>query len=143
MAMHAAAVVAEKRFGHEGGPLALFLRNVPNGVLEELQVVSSADQRRVTEINFALTRRGNFMVMTLDVNPYLLKFGSNFTTKILQRIERRQWYVALFVSDVISLIAIPVLPVGIPNCLRAVQGVAGRVPIVMKVDFIKDEELCL
>src|SRR2546426_12636163 len=121
MAMHAAAVVAEKRFGHEGGALALFLRNVANGVLEELQVVSGTDQRRVTEINFALAGRGNFMVMTLNLNPYLLEFGGNFTTKILQRIERRQRYVALFVSNVISLIAVPVLPVGIPDCLRTVQ----------------------
>src|SRR5437870_2018346 len=100
MAMHPAAIVAEKRFGHEGGSLALFLRDVANGVLEELQVVSSADQRRVTEINFALTRGGNFMMVTLDVNSDFLELGGNFTAKILQRIERRQRYVALFVSNV-------------------------------------------
>src|ERR1700730_15476875 len=125
MAVHPAAVVAEKRFGHEGGPLALFLRNVANGVLEELQVVSGTNQGRVTEINFALPGCGNFMVVTLDVNPYLLELGGNFTAKILQRIERRQWYVAFFVTNMIPLVAIPVLPVGIPDCLRAVQRVTG------------------
>src|SRR6266550_2986520 len=121
MAMHPAAVVTVKRFGHEGGPLALLLRNVANIVFEQLQVVGSTYQRRVTEIDFALTRCGNFMVVTFNLNSYLLELGCNLTAKILQGIERRQWYVALFVSNVISLVAVTVLPVGIPDRLRAVQ----------------------
>src|SRR5213595_4055249 len=81
--------------------------------------------------------------MTLDLNPDLLQLGGHFTTKILQRIERRQWNVALFVSDVIALVAIPILPVGIPDRLGAIQRVTGCVPIVVKMDLVKYKELRL
>src|SRR6266851_9774473 len=114
MTVHAAAVVTIERLWHEGGALALSLRYVAYCVLEELQVVSRANQCGVTEINFTLPGCSDFVVMTLNLNPNFLQFRCNLPAKILQCIEWRQRHVTLFVSNVISEISVTVLSVGIP-----------------------------
>src|SRR6267378_4984617 len=121
MAVHAAPVVTVERLRHEGSALALSLRYVAYCVLEELEVVGGADQCGITEINFTLPGRSDFVVMTLNMNPYFLQFRGNLAAKILQCIEGWQRYVTLFVSNVISEISVTILPIGIPDGFGAVQ----------------------
>src|SRR5438046_1605943 len=65
MRVHAAAVVAEQRFGHEGDRLAILIRDIPDDVLVKHHVVGRFHQSVETLINFALTAGGDFVVVAL------------------------------------------------------------------------------
>ena len=108
MAVHSRAVVPKKWLRHEGGALLVSLRDIAHGVFEQLKVIGGTDQSRVTEINFALAGRGHFVVVTLNLNTYLLEFGGNLSAKILQRIERWERYIAFLVPNMKSLIAVAI-----------------------------------
>src|ERR1044071_5538201 len=64
--MHPRSVVPKKRLRHERRSLAVPERGVLYDVLEDLQVVSGAQQIRKAEIDFALTGSSNFVVQTLN-----------------------------------------------------------------------------
>ena len=72
MRVHAAAVVAKERFGHEGGRLAMFARHVLHYVTIDHHGVGTAHERVKAIVNFRLAGRGDFMVLPLDFHAELL-----------------------------------------------------------------------
>ena len=81
MAVHARSVVTKQRLRHERRRLAVLARGVLDDVLEYLQVVGRAQQRRITKINFALAGGGNFMMVTLDVDATLCRASARFQSE--------------------------------------------------------------
>ena len=64
--VHAAAVVREKRLGHERHGLAVLVGHVADDVLVQHHVVGRLHQRVEALIDLALAAGGHFMVMALD-----------------------------------------------------------------------------
>jgi hypothetical protein len=64
--VHSRTVIAEERLWHEGGSFTVLISSIANYVFEYLQVVCSAEQGRIPEINFTLARSCYFVVMTLN-----------------------------------------------------------------------------
>ena len=63
MHVHAVAVVANERLGHEGRCFTVSVRDVVDDVLENLKPVGTFDQGVELGANLTLTGRGNFVVM--------------------------------------------------------------------------------
>ena len=64
--VHAAAVVAEERLGHERGGLAVSLGDVLDDVAIDHHLIGRLDQRLEAVVNFRLAGGGDFMVLLLD-----------------------------------------------------------------------------
>ena len=67
--VHAGAVLAVNRLGHEGGEEAVAVRDVADDEPERRQVVRRLERRRVAEIDFVLSR-GDFVVARLHLEPH-------------------------------------------------------------------------
>ena len=65
--VHAAAVVAEQRLGHERHALAVLIRHVADDVFVEHHVVGGFDQGVEALIDFALPGGGDFVMVALDI----------------------------------------------------------------------------
>jgi hypothetical protein len=67
--VHAAAVVADDRLGHEGGGLAVAVGDVLDDVLQRQQLVGLLDQRVELGADLALAGGGDLVVVHLDSMP--------------------------------------------------------------------------
>src|SRR5437879_2476983 len=100
--VHSRSIVAEEWLGHECRCLAILVSSIANYIFEYLQVVGRAQQRRIPKIDFTLTRRCYFMVMTFNGDATLRQDQRDFGTKIAQRVGGRNREVAFLATDVIT-----------------------------------------
>ena len=61
--MHARAVIAEERLGHEGGGLAVAAGDVADDVLGEHDLIGALHQRLGNQVDLALAAGGDFVEM--------------------------------------------------------------------------------
>ena len=85
--VHAAAVVADERLRHEGGRLAVAVRDVQHGVFEDLHLVGLVDQAAGADTDFALAAGGDFVVVHFDHEAHLLERQAHRRTDVLERID--------------------------------------------------------
>ena len=71
--VHARAVVADERLRHEGRRLAVAVRHVVDGVLEDLHFVGLLHEAAGTHADFALAAGGHFVVMHFDLEAHLFE----------------------------------------------------------------------
>ena len=95
--VHAAAVDAEHRLGHEGGVQAVLLRQRLDGQLEGHDVVGGGQRVGVLEIDLVLSSR-DLVMGGLDFKAHLLKRHADFAAGALAVIERAQVKIAGFVA---------------------------------------------
>src|SRR5919106_6815088 len=69
--VHTGTVITIKRLRHERRRLSKLMSSIANYVLKDLKIVRRSQHRRVTEVDFTLTRRRHFVVMTFDSNATL------------------------------------------------------------------------
>src|SRR5438876_10114676 len=81
------------------------------------------------------------MVVTLNPNAGFLQLVRNFSAKVLQGVERREWDIAFFVANVIAEIGIAVLAIRVPDRFRIVYGEPGGMPFVLEAHVVEDKEL--
>ncbi|MCY1238557.1 hypothetical protein D9M72_513010 [compost metagenome] len=137
VAMHAARVVGKQGLGHEGGDLAVAARNVLADVLVHHHVVCHAHQWRKAHVNFILARRGDLMVMHLDLDAGLHQREYDFGADVLQRIAWRHGkvpaLVALLVAEIAATIGAFVTARG-PFAFGGFDVVVARVLVLPEAD---------
>ena len=109
MDVHPAAVIPKEGLGHEGDGLAVLIRHIADDVLVQHHVVGRFEERVEALVNFALSRRGDFVVMALNHQTAALHGGDHFGAQVLVMIGRRHREVAFFeagpVAEVVFLAA--------------------------------------
>ena len=104
VAVHAAAVVAEERLGHEGHGLAVLVGHVADDVLVQHHVVGALDQGVEALIDLALAAGGDFVVVALDVEAALDHGLHHFAAQVLVVIGGRHREVAFLVARPVAQI---------------------------------------
>ena len=137
--VHAAAVVAEQRLGHERDGLAVLMRHVADDVLVQHHVVGRLHQRVEALIDLALAGGGDFVVVALDVEAALDHGLDHFGAQILIVIGGRNREIAFLVARPVAEIVL--LAAGIPAALFGIDEVEAGVRVLIEADVVEDEEL--
>jgi hypothetical protein len=122
-------VVVQKRTGHH-----------LHDVLVELHVVAHAGQGLIPQVDLALPRRGDLVVVHLDVDARFLQFEHQLAPEILQAVRRRHREVALFVPWLMTEVRL-LVTAGVPGSLGAVDTVERLVGRLVVADVVEHEEL--
>ncbi len=121
MHVHAGAVVADHRLGHESRRLAVACGHVPHRVLQDLHPVGAPDQGRELGADFALPGRRHFVVVHFDLDTLLLEQQAHFGADILQRVGGRHREVAALDRSAMREIARLIVDAGRPGRLFALD----------------------
>ena len=105
--VHAAAVIAEQRLGHEGHALAVLIRDVADHVLVQHHVVGRFDQRVEALIDFALAGGGDFVVVALDIEADLDHRLDHFGAQVLIMIGGRHGEISFLVARTVAEVVLP------------------------------------
>src|SRR5579883_1906562 len=104
MAMHPRTVVAVERLRHECRSLAVLVSRVADDVFEHLQVIRRLHETGETEIDFALSGGGYFVMKTLDLHSSGFQEQSDLRAKVNERVGRAHGHVAFFLPHAVALI---------------------------------------
>ena len=137
--VHAAAVIAEQRLGHERHGLAVLIRHVADDVLVQHHVVGGLHQRVEALIDFALAAGGDFVMMALDVEAALDHGLHHLGAQILIMIGGRNREIAFLVARPVAEVVL--LAAGIPAAFFGVDEVEAGVLVLIEADVVEDEEL--
>ena len=146
VAVHAGAVVACDRLGHEGGCLACESGGLVDDVLVLHEVIACMLQGVEAVVDLLLACAGDFMVCTFEDEADLLQVGDHVVTQILGVVGRWNREVTaldtVLEADVRSAVFLDVQS-GIPRCLDGVDLVEGAAHVVAEAHLVEDEELGL
>ncbi len=141
MDVHAAAVVADERLRHEGRGLAVAVRYVHDGVLQNLDFVGLLDECAGADADLALTARGDLVMMDLDLQAELFQREAHRRADVLEGIDRRYGEVAALDAGAMAVVAALVIRRGVPRTLHGVDQVRAAVHLVAVFDAVENEEL--
>ncbi len=68
MSVHAAAIISEERFGHEGGRLAMFAGDILDHIPVNHHCIGASHQGIKAIINFGLAGSRDLVMLPLDFN---------------------------------------------------------------------------
>src|SRR4029453_16113898 len=100
--MHAAAIVSEDWFRHEGDCAVVPFGNISQDVFVILHVVAHAFERRVTDVDLCWPGSGDFVMLALNRHACLLELQAHFVANVLQRVHWRDREVPLFWSNLVT-----------------------------------------
>ena len=86
--VHAAAVVTEDWFRHEGHRSVVPSGHISQDVFVVLHVVAHAFERRVTNVDLCLARSCDFVMLALNRHAGFLELQTHFIANVLQRVHR-------------------------------------------------------
>src|SRR5690606_9156693 len=141
--VHAAAVVADERLGHEGGGLAVAVGDVLDHVLGGQQFVGLLHQRAELGADLALAGIGHLVVVDLGLDADGLQRLAHLGADVVQRVQRRDREVAALHARAVAGVAALVLAAGVPRGLFGVDVEEGVALVVGVGHRIEDEELGL
>ncbi len=142
MDVHAAAVVADQRLGHEGGRLAVALGDVLDHVFQDLHFVGLAHQGVETDADFALAGGGDFVVMHFYPQTRLLQRQAHGGADVVQGIHRRHREITALdagpMAEVAALISAFRVPAGLGgiNLVEATADVGAPANVVEDKEFV-------
>jgi len=119
--------------------LPCFLADVLDHVLVNHHGVSALDKGVETVINFGLPRRGDLVVMALDLDAQLLHDQTHLGADVLLGVPRRNGEIALFVPDFVAEIG-HLVSAGVPDRLFRIDAIERAVRFVVKLHVIENEE---
>ena len=125
MGVHARAVVAEDRLGHEGGRLARPPGLVLDDVLELHHVVARGEQRAETVVDLLLSGGADLVMGPFDLQSGGEAGADHAIADISHLIVGGDGEVAALESSLVSLVAAILLAAGVPGRLAGVDGVEG------------------
>ena len=140
MDVHAAAVVADQRLGHEGDRLAVALGYVLDHVLEHLDFFSLLDQGVEQHADFALAGSGDFVVVHLDANAHFFQGQAHGGADVVQGVNRRYREVAALDARTVTEVATLVGALGVPAGLGGVDLIEAAADVGTPADVVKNEE---
>ena len=139
--MHARAVVAYQRLGHEGGGLAVGIGDVPHHVFQDLRPVCALHQRTELGADFVLTRTANFMVKDFHRNAEGLQNQRDFSAQILRAIDGRYRKIATLDGRTMAAVAAVDLLAAVPGRLVFVDLHKGARHIGAPGNVVENKEL--
>ena len=107
MGMHAGAVVAEDRLGHEGRGHTVAHRDVLDDVFVPGQPVGHFGQRLEAHVDFGLAGGGDFVMLFLDADADALHLEHHLGADVLQAVGGRHRKVAFLVLDLVAEVGRP------------------------------------
>ena len=122
MGVHAGAIIAVERFGHERDALVVLLRHVAHDVFVILQMVRHRFHRGETNVDLGLARGRDFMMLALDRNPGFLQLQTHFVANVLQTVGGPDGEIAFFRANLVTKIW-KLFPRAVPMALRAINQV--------------------
>ncbi len=141
--VHAVTVVVDQRLRHEGGGLAVRMRDVVHDVLQDLHFVGLAHERVELGADLALTGRRHFVVMHFGRYAQLFDRETHRRANVVQRIHRRHREVTALDGRPVTGVALFDAAVGVPGALLRVNLVERALHVVVPRDAIEHEELVL
>jgi hypothetical protein len=141
--VHAAAVVADERLRHEGERLAVAVRDVPERVLEDLDLVALLRQRVRADVDLALAAGADLMVMHFDFQAEFFAGLAHRGAQVLEAVHRRYREIAALHAGTMAHVAAVVARAGVPRALHRVDDVAAAVQVVGPARAVEDEEFIL
>src|SRR3954466_6111893 len=115
MTMHAAAVVPEEGFWHEGDGLSILIRDIADYIFVKHHVVRRLNQRVEALVDFTLPAGGNFVMVAFDIEAALDHHFHHLGPQILIMIGWRNGEISFLVPWTISEIVL--LTAGVPAAL--------------------------
>ena len=137
--MHAAAVIAIKRLGHERYGLVVLIGDVADDVFIQHHVVGRFHQRVEALIDLALAAGGDFMMMALNVETAANHGFHHFGAQVLVMIGGRDRKIAFLVARPVAQVVLRAA--GIPAALFGIDEVVAGVLILIEAHAVEDEEL--
>ena len=102
MGVHAAAVVTEDWFWHEGHGSVVPFGDISQDVFVVLHVVAHALERRVTNVDLCLASSSDFVMLALNRHAGFLELQTHFVADVLQRVHRRDRKVPFLRSNLVT-----------------------------------------
>ena len=138
--VHAAAVVADDRLGHEGRGLAVAVRDVLDDVLHRQQVVGLLHQRAELGADLALAGVGDFVVVHFDFDAQRGERLAHLGAQVVQRVERGDREVAALHHRTVAGVAAGVFAARVPVRFFRIDVEEGVAHLVGEADAVEDEE---
>ena len=123
--VHARAVVAEDRLGHEGGRLTVAPGLILDDVLELHHVVARGEQRAETVVDLLLSGGADLVMGPFDLQSGGEAGADHTIADIGHLIVGGDGEVAALESGLVPLVAAILLAAGVPGRLAGVNGVEG------------------
>ena len=140
MNVHAAAVVADQRLGHEGRCLAEAVGDVLHAILEDLQGIGAFGQGVELGADFALARGGHLVMVHFDFHAHPFHGHAHGGTEILQRVHRRHGEIAALDTRTVADVAFLVGLAGIPVAFGGVDLVGRAAHADTPAHVVEDEK---
>ena len=148
--VHAGAVVAVDRLGHEGQDLVVTVGHVPHHVLRQHHRVRLIAQGAVLEVDLALARRGDLVVVDLHAHAQVHQRGDDLGADVLLGVDRRRGEIAALVlrtvGQVRRVFAVPCaedagVAARVPDALVRLDEVMRAMGVLVERHAVEDEEL--
>ena len=141
MGVHAAAVVAKNRLGHEGNGFALAVGHVLHDIFVEQHLVRRPHQRVELQINFRLAAGGHFVMMALHLHAAILHGEHHLGAQVLIVVGGRHGKVAFPEARPVSQIFL--FPAGVPAALFGVDIVKAVLLALIEAHIVEDKKFGL
>ncbi len=143
MHVHAAAVVADDRLGHESDGLAVLVRYVADDVLHRHQFVGLLHQRIELHADLALAGIRHFVVMHFHALAERFQHFAHISAQIAQRVDRADREVAALYARAMTAIAFVVLEARTPRGFLRFDFVEHAAHVVLPAHGVEDEKFRL
>ena len=100
--VHAAAIVSEDWFRHEGHRSVVPSGDISQDVFVILHVVAHAFERRVTNVDLCLAGSCDFVMLAINRHACFLELQTHFIADILQRVHRRDRKITFLRSNLVT-----------------------------------------
>ncbi len=138
--VHAVAVVAHQRFGHEGGGLAIGVSDVQYYVLENLHLVGLAHQGIELSADFILAGSGHLMMVDFRHQAHFLQGQHHGRTQVVLGIHWRYREIAALDPGAVADIAIFIDLFGVPGGLVGIHFAEGTAHVCAPAHIVEDKE---
>ena len=138
--VHARAVVAEERLGHERGGLAVAPGHVANDVLGEHDLVGALDQRLRDEVDLALAAGGDLVKVGRRGDAAFGHALGHLGAEVDQAVGRRTGKIAQARARLVAEVG-RLVPAAVPDPFDRIDVVERLVPALLEPDVVEDEEL--
>ena len=141
--VHAGAVVAEERLGHERRGLAVLLGDVLDDVLVHMHLVGHLHQAVEAHVDLGLAGGGHFVVLSSTWMPTFSISMHHLGADVLLGVGGRHREVAFLVARLVAEVRL-LVAAGVPVAFGASRcSSSRRAEFVIEADVVEDEELGL
>ncbi len=139
MRVHATAVVAKERLGHETGRFAVLPCHVLDDVFVDHHRVSGTNEGIKPVINFRLTGSCHFVMLPFDGYAEFLHDQAHFSADVLLRIRRRDRKISFLVPNLVAKIG-HFIAAGVPDGFFGFNRIKCAIAPAVELHIVKNEK---